>query len=522
MVVLVLGAFVTILNQTLLNVAIPHLMTAFNESANTIQWLSTAFMLTNGVLIPLSAYLIGTFTTRQLFIASMASFTLGALICSLAPTFTVLLIGRIVQALGAGVIMPLMMTVVLNLFPPQTRGKSMGVIGIAMIFAPAVGPTLSGWLVEDYSWRLLFWIVIPIAVIDIILAVLFLRNATDRTNPKLDWPGVLTSIVGFGALLYGFSEAGNKGWHDSAVVGSLVIGIVFVILFVARQLVAKEPLLRLEVFRYPMFTLSTIVSCVVNMAMFGAMILLPIYIQNLRGYTPLQAGLLLMPGAILMGIMSPVAGALFDRIGPRPLVLFGLSVTTVTTWMFAHLTDATTYRHVMWLYTARMFGMSFIMMTVMTAGLNQLPRRLNSHGTAAANTARTVAASLGTAILVSVMSTRANLHIAEYANTLSLANPKLAQAVNQLSGLFAAKLGQTLQAGQAVTTQLLYGMVQMESTIQGINDAFIVATVFCAVALVLSAFLHKVAPREDAPKPVPRTEETALAEVPERNLATAE
>ncbi|MCL6548660.1 MAG: DHA2 family efflux MFS transporter permease subunit [Alicyclobacillus sp.] len=520
MAVLLLGAFVTILNQTLLNVAIPHLMTAFNASANTIQWLSTAYMLTNGVLIPLSAYLIGTFTTRQLFITSMVSFTAGSLICSLAPTFSILLVGRIVQALGAGVIMPLMMTVVLNLFPPETRGKSMGVIGISMIFAPAVGPTLSGWLVEDYSWRLLFWIVIPIAVVDIILAVLYLRNATERTNPKLDIIGVVTSVVGFGALLYSFSEAGNKGWHDSTVVTALVIGIVFLVAFVVRQLFAEEPLLRLGVFRYPMFTLSTIVSCVVNMAMFGAMILLPIYIQNIRGYTPLQAGLLLMPGAILMGIMSPVAGALFDRIGPRPLVLFGLLVTTVTTWKFAQLTDATTYQHVMWLYTARMFGMSFIMMTVMTAGLNQLPRRLNSHGTAAANTARTVAGSLGTAILVSIMSTRTDVHLAQYANTLSLANPNLTQTVNQLSQLFAARLGQTVQTGHALTTQMLYGMAEMESTIQGINDAFVVATVLSALALVLSLFLRKVTPQEDRVKPP--AEEKALVEVPDRRLVPAD
>ncbi len=510
MVVLLLGAFVTILNQTLLNVAIPHLMTAFNENADTIQWLSTAYMLTNGVLIPLSAYLIGTFTTRQLFISSMVSFTVGSFICSIAPTFSVLLIGRIIQAVGTGVIMPLLMTVALNLFPPETRGRSMGVIGIAMIFAPALGPTISGWIVEDYSWRLLFWIVIPIAVIDIVLAVFYLRNATDRTSPRADWLGLVTSVVGFGALLYGFSKAGSKGWHDSEVVTSLLVGVVFLILFILREVTAKEPLLRLEVFRYPMFTLSTIVSCVVNMAMFGAMILLPIYIQNIRGYTPLEAGLLLMPGSILIGIMSPVAGALFDRIGPRPLVLFGLAVTIVTTWEFANLTDSTTYGHVMWLYTLRMFGMSFIMMTVMTAGLNQLPRALNSHGTAAANTARTVAASLGTAIMVSIMSTRASYHLAQYGNTVSLANPNLVQTVTQLSHALAFKLGVPLQTGHAATIQLLYGLANVQATIQGINDSFLFSVVLCGIAFVLSFFLRRVLPpdRQRPPRQVPQLPET--------------
>ncbi|MCL6446518.1 MAG: DHA2 family efflux MFS transporter permease subunit, partial [Alicyclobacillus sp.] len=393
----------------------------------------------------------------------------------------------------------------------------MGVIGIAMIFAPAVGPTLSGWIVETYSWRLLFYIVMPIAILDIILAFAYLRNATERTFPKLDVLGAITSIIGFGALLYGFSEAGNKGWGNSEVVTSIAIGLVFLVLFVIRELVAPEPLMRLEVFRYGMFSLSTIVSCIINMGMFGAMILLPIFIQNIRGYTPLQSGLLLMPGALLMGIMSPITGAMFDRVGPRPLVLFGLAITTVTTWMFSKLTINTGYGHIMLLYTLRMFGMSFIMMTIMTAGLNQLPRRLNSHGTAAANTARTVASSLGTAILVSVMSTRTTFHISQYVNTMTLTNPNLRITMQQFTLYFAHQLGNSLQAGSQLATQVLYGLVQRQSTIDGINDSFIVATVITFVALILSVFLHKVTPSPDKAAVKPHK---ALADKAEPKLLT--
>ncbi len=501
LVVLLLGVFVAILNQTLLNVAIPHLMNEFNETADTIQWLSTAYMLTTGVLVPLSAYLIGTFTTRQLFLTSMILFAAGSFICSIAPTFSVMLIGRVVQASGSGVMMPLMMTVILNLFPPATRGKAMGTMAIALFFAPAIGPTLSGWMLDHWSWRLLFWVVIPIAILDIVLGFAFLRNVSAPTRPKLDLPGALTSVIGFSTLLYGFSEAGSKGWGDGVVVTSISVGIVFLILFTIRELTTDEPMMDLRVFRYEVFTLTTLIGSIVNMAMFGAMILTPIYLQNIRGFTALESGLLMLPGAILMGIMSPIAGALFDRIGVRPLAILGLAITTVTTWEFSKLTSDTTYGHVMWLYTLRMFGMSFIAMTIQTAGLNQLPRHLYSHGTAASNTARQVASSFGTAILVSVMTNRTQVHYADYQNALTVNNLSVVDTLNNLAHALASQLGQPLAAGQAAAKYVLYGLVMKQSTIDGINDSFIVATALSLVALVLSPFVRRVRVKPDTPKP---------------------
>ncbi|WP_084171373.1 DHA2 family efflux MFS transporter permease subunit [Alicyclobacillus contaminans] len=503
--VLLLGVFVAILNQTLLNVAIPHLMTAFNVSADTVQWLSTAYMLTTGVLVPLSAFLIGTFTTRQLFIISMVLFTAGSFICSISPTFGVMLLGRITQAAGGGVMMPLMMTVILDLFPPQTRGKAMGTMAIALFFAPAIGPTLSGWMIEHWSWRLLFYVVIPIALIDLVMAVFLLPNVeTPGKKPKLDAWGAITSIIGFSTLLYGFSEAGSKGWSDSVVISSISIGVVFVILFIVQEVRSQNPMLNLRVFRFDIFTLTTVVGALINMAMFGAMILTPIYMQNIRGFTPLQSGLAMLPGALLMGIMSPISGALFDRLGARPLAVIGLLITAITTWQFTKLTSDTSYAHVMWLYTFRMFGMSFIAMTIQTAGLNQLPREYYSHGTAASNTARQVASSLGTAILVSVMTTRTQVHYADYQNVVTINNPHLAQNLAMLSQGFAVKMGLPTAAGQSVTDYLLYSLAMQQSTIEGINDAFWWATIGTIIALILSLFIRRVkfsAVRTQPPKP---------------------
>ena len=477
---IMLGAFVAILNQTLINVALPHMMSDFNVETSTIQWLVTGYMLVNGVLIPISPFLIAKFPTKKLFLSGMLFFAIGAFICSVSPSFAIVLIGRLIQAIGAGIIMQLMMVIMLNIFPPEKRGVAMGTVGIAMMFAPAVGPTLSGWIVEHYSWRLLFYVVLPIAIIDIVLAFLWLKDTSRTGNPPLDLRGAIYSTIGFGGVLYGFSEAGSNGWGQTNVIVSIIIGVIFIILFAWRSLIVENPILNFRVFKYNVFTLSTIIGCVINMAMFAAMVLLPVYLQNLRGFTPLDAGLLLLPGAIVMAIMSPISGWIFDRIGARMLAIVGLVITVVTTWEFSKLTMDTPYSHILALYIFRMFGMSMLGMPIMTEGLNALPRHLYSHGTAMANTLRQVAASLGTAFLVTVMSNRSKFHAENYRNEMTENNPFFMDIVTHLK--------QVIPSDEAIA-QLLYGIVQQRSAIEGINDAFFVATGLAFLALILAFFL---------------------------------
>lgn len=493
--VLLLGAFISILNQTLLNVAIPHLMNDFNVSATTVQWLSTGYMLTNGILIPITAFLIESFGTRALFISAMGLFTTGSVVCAASTGFAPMLIGRVIQASGAGIIMPLVMNVFLTVFPPEKRGAAMGTMGIAMMFAPAVGPTLSGWIVEHYSWRLLFLLVIPLAVIDILFAVRWLKNVSKLTKPHFDLMGTIFSTLGFGLLLYGFSSAGDKGWSSNTVILSLAVGVVFIVFFVVRELNMLEPMLEFRVFKYDIFTVSTLVGATVNMTMFGGMLLLPIYLQNIRGFTPLQSGLLLLPGALLMGVMSPISGAIFDRMGARPLAIVGLIITAVTTWEFSLLTDATTYGHIMLIYTIRSFGMSLLMMSVQTEGLNQLPPHLGSHGTAMSNTARQIAGSIGTAWLITVMSSRTTVHLADYANVATTANASVTEGMAQLGQTLAQAAGVSPETGSALALQQVYRSAVTESTIHGINDAFIIATGIALAGLLFSLFLRRSTPR---------------------------
>ncbi|MGG3692907.1 DHA2 family efflux MFS transporter permease subunit [Heyndrickxia ginsengihumi] len=493
---IMLGAFVAILNQTLLNVAIPHIMNDLNVSANTVQWLSTGYMLVNGILIPITAFMITKWGTRNMLISAVSLFTIGSILCAISTNFSILMVGRVVQAAGAGIIMPLLMTVMLTIFPPEKRGAAMGLMGVAMIFAPAVGPTLSGWLIGHYNWHVLFDLIIPFGIVDLIFALIWMKDVTKRTNPKMDLPGIIFSTIGFGFLLYGFSEAGNDGWDSKTVIISLIIGIAALVAFVIREVTTKEPMLNLSVFKYDIFALTTIISMAINMAMFAAMILLPIYLQNIRGFSALDSGLLMLPGAIVMGIMSPISGWLFDRIGARWLAVVGLIITVITTYQFTHLSMSTTYPHLMLLYVLRMFGMSFIMMTVMTEGMNQLPLHLTSHGTAASNTARTVAGSIGTAFLVTVMTNRASFHTANYADVVSSANPYIANKFAQLSQGFAQLTGGSTQTGQALTNYVLYGKVSQQATIEGINDAFLVATGIAVVALILAFFIRRARPNK--------------------------
>ena len=489
--VLICGMFIAILNQTMVNVAIPHMMNDLNVSTTTVQWLSTGFMLANAIMIPISAFLMESVPTRLLFAVAMAMFTVGSLICGVGPSFTVVLAGRIVQAIGAGVLMPLVTNIFLRIFPPDQMGKAMGTMGIAMMFAPAVGPTFAGYMVEHFSWRILFFVMVPLGAIEVILTFRFLPNVLKLTYPKLDWAGAVFSTIGFGALLYGLSEAGSRGWGDPIVDTSIIVGLVFLFFFIYRQLTAEAPLLSLKVFGNFTFTMSTIVSVVVNMAMFGAMLLLPIYIQNIRGYTALESGLLLLPGAILMGIMSPISGSLFDKIGVRPLAIIGLLITAITTYQFTKLTDESTYAHLMALYALRSFGMSFIMMTIMTEGLNALPLSLKSSGTAVSNTMRQVASSFGTALLVTVMSTRTNDHLASYSNNLTLNNPISAETIGGFEAGVAAATGLPLEVGGAYALTILGGLATKASTISGINGAFVVATGITIVGLFFSLFLHR-------------------------------
>lgn len=404
---LVSGAFVVILNQTLMNTALPALMDDFGITANSAQWVTTIFMLVNGIMIPITAFLIQKFSTRSLFFAAMGLFSIGTLLAMLAPTFLVLLVGRFIQAAGGGIIMPLMQTILFAIFPRDRRGQAMGTFGLVISFAPAIGPSMSGWVVEHFPWQTLFAIMLPIAIIDMIVAYFILDNVTEPTNPRLDLPSIVFSTLAFGGLLFGFGNAGNFGWVSGQVLVPLIIGVISLGIFIRRQLTLEEPMLDLRILKNPMFTLNTLLGMGVFIAMIGGMIILPLFMQNMAGFTATESGLMLLPGAIIMGVMSPLTGRIFDRFGAKWLAIIGFALLSGSTFMLTVLTTETSFAYLTVFNAIRMMGTAMVIMPVTTAALNQLPQRMIPHGTALNNTMRQVAASVGTAVLVTVMTSTA-------------------------------------------------------------------------------------------------------------------
>ena len=444
--VFLLGTFTAYLNSTFMNVALTDIMKDLNISVSTVQWLSTGYMLASGIVIPFTAFLIDRFKTRTLFLLSMGLITIGTIVGAFATNFPMLLTARIIQGLSSGIILPLMQTVFLIIFPIEKRGLAMGVVGIVLAFAPALGPTLSGWIINSYPWRYLFYVTMPVAIIDFILAIFLLKNVTETRKVSFDFISFISSTIGFGGLLFGFSNAGNYKWTDVNVYLPLIIGIVFLAIFVWKQLRMKEPKLDLRVFKSSTFTFSTIIVMIVYAALISSELILPMYLENVRGFSAFQTGLDLMPGAIVMGIMSPITGRLFDKYGGRYLSLIGLFILAAGTFGLSFLTLNTTRIFIIIMYAIRMFGISMIMMPLTTSGLNSLHRNLYSHGNAANSTLRQVAGSIGTSIIVTLMS--------KVSASSGLSNP-------------------------------------LEAQIHGMNVSFICTAILAVVGLVIAFFVVK-------------------------------
>ncbi|MCT3573611.1 MDR family MFS transporter [Levilactobacillus brevis] len=454
---LLIGTFCTVLNQTILSTAFPTLMKSFDVSTSTVQWLTTGFLLVNGIMIPISAWLITTISSKVLYMSAMSIFLIGTVICWSAVNFPMLLIGRLIQAVGVGVSMPLLQTMMLTIFPANKRGTAMGLAGIVIGLAPAIGPTLSGWVIDNLTWRDLFGMIIPIVAIVIIASFWVMRSVLETKKAPLDIWSVLLSTIGFGSMLYGFSSVGDDGWGSTKVLSTLIIGFVFVALFVWRQLTMDDPFLNFRVYKSKEFTVSAILSSVVMMAMVGVEMVIPLYLQIVKGMSAFHSGLTLLAGALMMGVMSPITGRAFDRFGAKRLAIMGMFLLTIGTLPFAWITKDTSTLYIVILYAVRMFGIAMVMMPATTAGMNALPMNLISHGTAVNNTQRQVASSVGTAILVSVLTNVTKNNI---------------------------------PAKHVLTTNpLSYADKAINATLTGYHAAFWVAIGFSFVALIVAFFL---------------------------------
>jgi MFS transporter, DHA2 family, lincomycin resistance protein len=407
---LVLATFVVILNETIMVNAIPRLMTEFEVTARSAQWLSTAFMLTMAVVIPVTGWFLQRVSTRTAFAGAMAVFCTGTLLAAVAPVFWLLVAGRVVQASGTAVMMPLLMTTLMTVVPQHDRGRVMGNVTLAISVAPALGPTVSGVVLQVAGWRWLFGVVLPVAVL---VGVLGLRRLVDVGEPRsmsIDWASVALAALGFGGLVYGLSQLGTSQPTAVPPAALVVGGLAVVAVFVLRQLALQRrgtPLLDLRTLTHTTFTLSLALQSVAFLAMLGSMILLPLYLQELRGLDPLQTGLLVMPGGLAMGLLGPRVGRLFDRVGGRPLVVPGAVGVVVALGALSQIGAATLYAVILAAHLLLMVSLAALFTPAFTLGLGALPPQLYAHGSSLLGTSQQVAAAIGTAVSVTVLSSRA-------------------------------------------------------------------------------------------------------------------
>ncbi|MNW37926.1 putative multidrug resistance protein EmrY [compost metagenome] len=453
---IMIGSFIGLFSETALNMAFTNIMEDFHIDASAVQWLTTGYLLVLGILVPISALLLQWFSTRQLFSASLIFSIAGTVVAALSPNFEILLIARVIQAIGTGLLLPLMTNVILIVFPPEKRGTIMGMMGLVIMCAPAIGPTLSGLIVDSFSWNAIFWICLPLLIFTFCFGLVYMQNVSTITKPGIDILSIILSSIGFGGIVFGFSNAGEGAgaWGEPGVLVPLIAGVIGLVLFSIRQFKMEQPMLNLRVFKFSMFTIGLLMVFLCMMLILSVAILLPMYLKGSLLITAFAAGLVLLPGGIVNGIMSPITGRLFDKYGPKYLVIPGFVITTLLAYLFSNVSTETSQLTIIIMHTCLFIGVAMIMMPAQTNGLNQLPRHFYPVGAAVMNTLQQIAGAIGTAVTVSIMAAGQERYMA----TADATNPQ----------------------------------VLSEALTIGVQNAFLFACIASAIGLVVAFFIKRV------------------------------
>lgn len=402
--VVLCGTIMTILDSTIVNIAIPTLQRDLQAGSYTdIAWVVTGYLLAQGAVIPLTGWATDRWGTKRLYLITIVTFTVASMLCGVSQNLGELIVFRVIQGLGGGMLMPIGMTIILQAVGPQNMGKVMGIFGVPMLIAPAIGPVLGGWFVQDFSWRLIFYVNVPIGIVGFIAAARYLRESHRTAKLRLDVLGLLTGVPAVVALMYAVDRSTQLGWSSSLVVSLLAASVLLMVAFIVRQLRTREPLLQLSLFKDRTFSWAMGLSFVIVTVLFGTMLLLPLYLQEVHGYGPIQTGLLLLPQAAVAAISMPLGGYLTDRIGPKWVVATGMILLTIGSIVLAQIHYDSSNWLVIGALMLRGFAMGFAMMPTMSAALARVPRRYASRASSITNTLQRISSSVGIAVLVTVL-----------------------------------------------------------------------------------------------------------------------
>ncbi len=486
--VVIVGSFMVMLDTTVVNIALPRIISVFGAQVTSVQYVLTGYMLALAIVMPATGYLTDTFGTKRIYLLSIAAFTLGSALCGMSWSVSSLVVFRILQGLGGGMLMPLGMTIIFKAVPADKRGVVMGVFGLPLMLAPVIGPTLGGYIVEYIDWRFIFTLNIPIGALGLVLGATLLRETETRSDLKFDLRGFALSGVGFASLLYALSQGNTDGWNSLEIISLLTVGSISLILWVWAELTTDQPLVELRVFAIPVYALATGVNFIITVGMFSSMFLLPIFLQDFRGLGAMETGLLLFPQAAAAGLMAPVSGRLFDRFGPRPLVVTGLLLLGITTWRLSFIDVTTGDNTLRELFVLRGVAMGLSMMPAMTAGMNAVPPALIARSSSLTNVLRQLFSSFGTAIFATLLTTRQTFHEAVLAQTLTPNNLTVQQLMTMMQR-YLVEQGYSLVQAKALGIYALYGQLAMSAAVRSFDDCFYISAGACLLGIIPALFL---------------------------------
>ncbi|HCI82832.1 MAG TPA: MFS transporter [Ktedonobacter sp.] len=493
LIVVIFGLFMTILDGTIVNIAIPRLQNAFGANLTSVQWVLTAYTLVQGVATPLTAFLAQRLGQKRLYLIALVGFTVGSALCGLAFNLPMLIFFRVIQGAMGAFMSPLAITLLYSEFPPQERGVALGALGVPILLAPAFGPTVGGYIVTFLGWQLIFYINVPIGIIGVIMGIIFLRESRIEARTRFDIPGFILSAVGLATLLYGLSDASTDGWGSTKVLSCLIFGGLMLIVFVIVELQIAfrggQPLLDLRVFSNFPFTTANIASVFVTFALYGGLFLVPVYLQDLRGLSAFQAGLLLLPQAFASMVASLVAGRLVDRIGVRWVIIPGLIILTFAMWLFTFMNVNTPFGTFQIWLIVRSFALGFCFQPLSVAAFSEIPNPRLPQATSVNTTIRFVVSSLAVAVIATIVQTRTSFHYAHLAEQVT-ANSPLGKLIPELQGFFIVHGATSVSAAYAAAVQEIIGLVQLQATVLAMQDAFYVSMILAAIAVVASIFVR--------------------------------
>lgn len=491
--VAIAGSFMVILDQTIMNIALPHIIAVFNVPTDHAQLVISAYLMATAITTPAAAFLCNRFGTKRVYIFSQATFLFGSILCGLSWNADSLIIFRIFQGLAGGLLSPITMTILFLNVPPKERGTAMAIFGIPLMLAPAFGPTLGGFLVTDISWRMCFYVNVPVVLVAILLGMAWLQE-TPSMPAGFDVRGFALAATGFSTILYALSYAPTWGWSNARIVGLLILGTLCLIVWIILELRSKQPMLDLGIFRSRGFSLATGLNFVTTIGLFSIIFLLPLFLQNVRGLTALETGILMLPAVLGSIVTMPLAGRLYDTIGPKIPVVAGLIIAGAGTfWM--HTMDITTPDSLLRLMLfIRSMGIGLAMMPVMTYALASVEQKMTAQASSIMNVSRTVFASLGIAIFATMLSNFQKTNLATISQTFTPGSPETMQFVSTVQVIL-MQGGQTLEAARQTAVYLLYLLANLRASVAAFQAEYFIAAVIISVGVVPAFFLPLVRPK---------------------------